>query len=97
MVGPKGFFIFASSSFPEHSTLGDAKSSISVRVRLGFGSGSARVQLWFLLHYVLLSVFTVYSIIILKETGVPQQQQGGQMERHTGTLGSRTRSSDTHY
>ena len=38
----KVFFIFASESsrFPEHSTLGDAKSSsISVRVRLGFSFG----------------------------------------------------------
>ena len=29
----------ASSSFPEHLTLGDVKSSISVRVRLGFSFG----------------------------------------------------------
>ena len=37
---PKGFFYFrVYSSFPEHSTLGDAKSNISVRVRLGFSFG----------------------------------------------------------
>ena len=29
----------ASGSFPEHSTLGDAKSNISIRVRLGFSFG----------------------------------------------------------
>ena len=63
---PKGF-IFISSSFPEHltlgdtpsscpehSTLGDVKSSINVRVRVRFSFG-------FFFTFRLCSYFTVYS------------------------------------
>ena len=59
LLGSGKIFIFASSGCPEHSTLGDTKSSINVRVRVG-----VRVGVGFTFSS-LSNVFLLYSVITI--------------------------------